>query len=91
MQRPKTPRELALRDAIQDVFSEWAADGGLRANVPVAWVVIVEGSGFDEDGDSTETTMIIPSGSSNQILGLLDNCRIRIGEDILESIRNSSD
>jgi hypothetical protein len=54
-------------------------------------VVIVEGSGFDEDGESTETTMIVPSGSSNQLFGLLENCRIRIAEEIIESLRNSSD
>lgn len=88
---PKTPKELALRDAIQEVFAEWVGEGGLRPSVPIAWVVIVEGSGFDEDGESTETTMIIPSGSSNQLFGLLENCRIRIAEEIIESLRNASD
>ncbi len=88
---PKTPKELELKRAIHEVFAEWISDSDMRPSVPITWVVIVEGASYDEDGEPVETTMIVPSGSTNQIYGLLANCHARLTAELIEGYMGRDD
>lgn len=83
-----TEAEKALADAIEAVYIEWRKEHGDPdiSVVMTNWLVIAEGTGWHSNGEEAEVTQIVPGGSTNAMLGLIDNARTRFRAELVSDL-----
>lgn len=88
MAEKPTESEKALADAIEAVYIEWRKEYG-NPDISVVmtnWLVIAEGTGWHSNGEEAEATQIVPGGSTNAMLGLIDSARIRLRAEVVSHL-----
>lgn len=84
---PMNADDRELIAAIEKRLEVWKQESDLKDSMLTTSLVIAMAKGFDDDGQIRTQMMIIPNGSSEEMLGLMAGAEVRLKLDIEEWLK----